>query len=290
MTVGNGDSYFATKAEVCLPGITADIGKFHLAGPYEVIFQPRPDPIACMLLSKRPFMASGYYIDGNVSSEYRDIGPLSFMPAGASMYQRSAGVPVHIVRCAIESKRFEAVANLGRHLERHELSACLDMHGTRLAEIMSRLAQEIEAPGFASGVLVESLALGLMVEIARYLRQTGEQKLPTATALAPWQLRRINQYLNEVDGAPTVSDLARQCGVSRSHLSRLFKVSTKMTVHDYVVDVRVKRAKAYLVDTDLPLKEISSRLGFSRPARFSQAFRQSVGESPRAYRQQFRNL
>jgi AraC family transcriptional regulator len=243
-----------------------------------------------MVLSSLPFIISGYFSRDNVTGECGDVGALSFMPAGASMYQRSAGVPVRVVRCTFEADRFTTATEHGSDWDRRELTACLDIRGTRLGETMLRLAQEIEAPGFASGVLVESLTLGVMVELARYLRRTREPTQTTPGVLARWQLRRVNQYLNEFEGhSPTLSDLAEQCGISEAHLSRLFKSTTGMTVHDYVTDVRVKRAKAYLADTNLALKEISWRLGFSQPACFSVAFRKAVGETPRGYRKQFRH-
>jgi AraC family transcriptional regulator len=136
---------------------------------------------------------------------------------------------------------------------------------------------------------VESCAVGVMIEVGRYLRNTRDRQELRRATLASWQLRRIDQYLNECsDHSPTIADLAKQAGVSRGHLTRLFKATTGVTVHDYVVEVRVRRAKTFLSDTDLPLKVISARLGFSRPTSFSLAFRQAVGESPRVFRQQFR--
>lgn len=290
MIVRDAEAHFAPETQVRLPGITADIGEFRWGGPFEAVFGTRYDHMACMVLSTLPFIISGYFSRDNVTGESGDVGTLTFMPAGTSMYQRSAGVPVRVVRCTFEADRFKTATEHGSDWDRRELTACLDIRGTRLGETMLRLAQEIEAPGFASGIIVESCALGVMGEVARYLRRARDQKQATLAVLARWQLHRLNQYLNEFEGhSPTVSDLAEQCGVSEAHLSRLFKATTGMTVHDYVVDVRVKRAKAYLADTNLALKEISSRLGFSHPAGFSVSFRKAVGETPRGYRKQFRN-
>lgn len=68
---------------------------------------------------------------------------------------------------------------------------------------------------------------------------------------------------------------------------RAFKASTGLTIHAYVEQVRLAKAKALLSDTDIQLKEIAFRLGFSNAANFSAAFRKSAGESPREFRRRF---
>ena len=61
---------------------------------------------------------------------------------------------------------------------------------------------------------------------------------------------------------------------------RLFREATGETVKSYVERVRLTKAKALLSGTELPLKEISARLGFASPSGFSVAFRRLAGETP----------
>jgi AraC family transcriptional regulator len=287
MTRWNSETYFAPATRIRLPDMTLDTGEFRSGGPFEQICDSRPDATACMVLSKHPLELSGYLIHDSVFGHCRAIGMFNFFPPGASMYVRSAGAPVSLVRCTIDAERFRTTTSID-DLDRRALTACLNVPAKCLGEPMSRLARELAEPGFASEIILESCALGIMGEIARYLRKSRDLKTNVTATLSAWQLRRIDEFLNEFEGcAPTVSGLAEKCGISRSHLSRLFKATTGVAVYDYIVDVRVKRAKAYLIDTDLPLKDISYRLGFSQAASFSQAFRRAVGETPRSYRQLF---
>ena len=76
----------------------------------------------------------------------------------------------------------------------------------------------------------------------------------------------------------------------KGHLMRAFKASTGLTIHAYVEQVRLAKAKALLSDTDIQLKEIAFRLGFSNAANFSAAFRKSAGESPREFRRRVGRL
>ncbi len=288
MTLTNSDTFFVQEGQICLPGLTADLGEFRWGGPFETFFKTRYVHMVSMALSRMPVGVSGYYIRDNVSGERKAVGPVTFLPARTSMYQRSIGTSVRVVRCAFDASRLSAVVDSPDGWNSQELTNFLDIRWRRLSNTMVRLAEEIEAPGLATDLLVEALGLEVIVEIARFMQSSKKREYPLQPALAPWQLRRINQYVNESEGgAPTVSDLAEQCGISRAHLSRLFKATTGQTVHEYVLDVRVQRAKAYLRDTHLPLKDIASRLGFPQPSGFSIAFQKAVGQSPRVYRQQF---
>jgi AraC family transcriptional regulator len=74
--------------------------------------------------------------------------------------------------------------------------------------------------------------------------------------------------------------------LSERYFSKLFREQTGCSVAQYIKSVQLNKAKAYLLETDLPLKEIAHRLGFSTPANFSSAFRAATGSTPG----QFRNL
>ena len=65
----------------------------------------------------------------------------------------------------------------------------------------------------------------------------------------------------------------------------MYKSTTGHTLHNFIEELRVSRAKALLLDTNLPLKVISHKLGFCHPSAFSFAFKKTAGESPRAFRQ-----
>jgi AraC-like DNA-binding protein len=61
-----------------------------------------------------------------------------------------------------------------------------------------------------------------------------------------------------------------------------------MSVSEYLVRVRLKKAIGWLVYTDDPIKEIGFRAGFGGPERFSKVFRRWLKCSPRAFRERYR--
>jgi len=95
----------------------------------------------------------------------------------------------------------------------------------------------------------------------------------------------IEEYICDWPGGSIkVADLASLAGLSRGHFMRAFKQSTGSTVHAYVEQARLHRAKAMLLEGEAPLKQIAARLGFSDPSSFSLAFRRKTGMAPGRFR------
>jgi len=78
--------------------------------------------------------------------------------------------------------------------------------------------------------------------------------------------------------------LADVAGMSRFHFSREFKRSTGITPHQYLIKLRVERAKALLTTPNLPLTEVGLRSGFSHQSHFTRLFRRITGTTPSSYR------
>jgi AraC family transcriptional regulator len=288
------DPYFKSGFQIALPGVRADFGEYRREIDCDGIIDPHPTKIhvTSMLLGEPPPIHRGYCIYNGAAGECVDMGRLIFRPAGTSMFMHSAAMKSPSLRCMFDVDYFHRATNLGPEWNANELEACLNIRGTRIRKIMSRIAAEMTRPSFGTEMMIEACATAMMVELARYFDRKIDQRARSRERSAPgklpgWQLRRIDEYLNDSQGlAPTISNLARICQMSGSHLRRLFKETTGITIHDYVSDQRMKRSKAYLTDTNLSVKEISARLGFSQPTAFSYAFRKSVGTSPQRYRQQ----
>src|SRR5260370_37179571 len=66
-------------------------------------------------------------------------------------------------------------------------------------------------------------------------------------ALVPGKLARIKELIeSRLDGDLSLAILARESGYSRAHFARSFHATTGMTVHRYVLERRMQRAKYLL--------------------------------------------
>ena len=82
----------------------------------------------------------------------------------------------------------------------------------------------------------------------------------------------------------TLGELARNCATNRTTLNAEFRVATGMTVRAYAIALRMRMAAALLRDTRIPVAEVMQRVGYENQSHFTRAFRHTLGETPRAYR------
>lgn len=85
-----------------------------------------------------------------------------------------------------------------------------------------------------------------------------------------------------------VRDLAACVRMSPFHFARLFKQSVGQAPHLYITSQRMDRAKELLAQSDLPLAEVATRVGYHTQAHFTGVFHARVGTTPRAYRMRSR--
>ncbi|MDR0933404.1 MAG: AraC family transcriptional regulator [Victivallales bacterium] len=81
-------------------------------------------------------------------------------------------------------------------------------------------------------------------------------------------------------------EMANLCNCSCNHLVRLFKKHLGTTPRQYLLELRMHRAKHLLADKQLSIKEISARIGYENAFNFSAEFHKRFGTSPSEYRKQ----
>ncbi|MFE0559534.1 response regulator [Paenibacillus sp. NPDC058910] len=86
----------------------------------------------------------------------------------------------------------------------------------------------------------------------------------------------------------SLQEVADEVAVSRNYFSELFKRVTGHNFIDYVIDLRLKRAKELLSTTSLRVYEVADRSGFNDVKYFSKLFKKLVGMTPAEYQGQHR--
>lgn len=84
-----------------------------------------------------------------------------------------------------------------------------------------------------------------------------------------------------------VSDMAREAGLSRAHFLRSFAELFGVTPHEYLLSVRLEKARVSLA-RGASVTETCMSVGFSSLGSFSRAFSARIGESPRAWQRRVR--
>lgn len=89
---------------------------------------------------------------------------------------------------------------------------------------------------------------------------------------------------NNIYNSLSLKDICDKLKITEEHLIRLFKKTMNMTPMKYLNNLKIEAASSLLLTTDLSIKEIAWRLGFSSPFHFSRNFKLHSGCSPMEYR------
>lgn len=95
---------------------------------------------------------------------------------------------------------------------------------------------------------------------------------------------RLIVELNIENEKFNASSLAEALNLSRSQTYRKLKATTNLSTSEFINGVRLRKAVELLKETNLSVKEISYRVGFSDPTYFTRMFSKIHGQSPAKYR------
>lgn len=89
------------------------------------------------------------------------------------------------------------------------------------------------------------------------------------------------KYINENITRPlSLDDVCRAIYLSKPYTTRLFKKEMNMTVSEYINKQKFNLAKKILANDDIPLQDVSNKLGFENYCYFSKIFKKHFGVSP----------
>jgi AraC family transcriptional regulator len=147
------------------------------------------------------------------------------------------------------------------------------------------LAGAMERPHEVPTMFPECIAQAFFVHIIYAYGGASASGRGIRGRLASWQIRRVREFIEDnLDGDPSIFQLAQECGLSGSHFARSFKETTGTTPHRWLTRRRVERAKELLRETDLGLADIAQACGFVDQSHFARIFSTYESYSPGRWR------
>lgn len=213
-------------------------------------------------------------------------GSIHLTPAGCGTEWRGSG-DAEILDLSLPRAFFSRVAreSFGHDSAGAKLTPRLSIRDRLIEQVGGHLLNELEDPGPGGQLYVESLANTLAVHLLRHYAFDVKVEANVGHALPARMLRRVVEYIDaHLDQRLTLEQMARQTGYSAFHFSRLFKQATRRSPHQYVLEQRVRRAKALLKTSRTPAAEIAFEVGFSSQSHLVTAFKKVVGVTPKIYR------
>lgn len=275
------------EKELRFTHVTVQLATVNWGSVEEIIRPPHVDYYLCQRLSdSHSPLRIGDVAAREAFPRVRSVG---FLPPDCPVRFFPDESPLRVLNCIFDKSYFEQVTKIKPELWHEHTESLVSIRNKRLEILMQEVYAELVQPGFAAELQIEAACTMMMVELARYARQL-ERKSSSGMALAPWQLRRIQERIQVALelGYPNLNELAELCGISQSHLMRSFKSATGWQIHKYIAEERLNVAKRMLAEEQSSAKEIAIRLGFRSPAYFATAFRRMTGKTPSEYRSEVR--
>lgn len=279
---------YETLAEVCTPSSRIQL-RFHPRSTVPELATVSHDSHTLGFLMGRPPDAAARQ-HGNVRQDFETFGTIVFHPRDVAWdFIRCQGPWTSIVCEFTDDEIFDTIVGKGKDWERYPLDACINIRSPEIAQLFRLLECELRAPSFSSVAVSETLMIGGLQYLARYLDFPHRRNERGTYALTRPQMNAIDERIGDTSqGVPTVDEIAMICGVSKRHVLRKFKQSKGLTVSGYIAHFRLMKAKDLLCRTDLSVKVIAFQLGFSSVGNFCNAFRNATNERPEEFRQHMR--
>jgi AraC family transcriptional regulator len=153
-----------------------------------------------------------------------------------------------------------------------------------LQRSLSVLCREARNADSLYGLFAEGWAMQALALLARIDGSQAATVRPSG-GLAPSSFQRVVDYIEaDLSRAFTIEELAKVAGVSPRHFIRAFRESAGQTPLRYVYDLRLERAKEFLLDPRRTATEVALDCGFSHAQHFSTAFKKATGLTPSDFR------
>jgi len=159
----------------------------------------------------------------------------------------------------------------------------------QIERLVKALHAETKAGAPTGTLFGQSIATALAVYLAQRHSCSPLALRSYRGGMPRTRLNRVLEYIAaELQEDLSLAVLAEIAGMNLFYFSRLFKQSTGLSPHRYVLEQRIRRAQHFLRTSDMTILEASVRTGFSDQGHFTKVFRRVVGVTPTDYRVQSR--
>ena len=109
--------------------------------------------------------------------------------------------------------------------------------------------------------------------------------MSSSPTLQAWRMKRACAYIDAHLSEPVpLAAMSRAAGFTDMHFARLFRASTGLSPHNYLLRRRIEVAQAALARADQSLLDVALMVGFRTQAHFSAVFKKLTGLPPRRWR------
>ncbi|KRE90300.1 AraC family transcriptional regulator [Paenibacillus sp. Soil766] len=147
--------------------------------------------------------------------------------------------------------------------------------------VMKSLVLELDKPADKSESMIQLLFAQLLIRIARLRRESASSSL----VQSEWYVKKSMDYMHQnYDREIQVKDIAGAVNLHPGYLQRIFKAVTRQTLMAYLTEIRMEKAQMLLLETDIPIADISDYIGVGSRQYFHMLFKAHTNLTPTDYR------
>lgn len=147
-----------------------------------------------------------------------------------------------------------------------------------------KLQEQLKTNSSDSRLYAESAATFLAVHLLQNYSIQKALVREYAGGLPKQELRKVTDYIDaHLTQDISLDAIANYLGISRYHFCRLFKQSTGLSPHQYVIQQRVERAKQLLKHGKLSIAETAIACGFNHQSHLHRHFKRLTGVTPGSF-------
>jgi AraC family transcriptional regulator len=227
-----------------------------------------------------------YKKEGQFRRSFKTRGALSFRPSQRPFsggLKVTRGVFANVLFLALDPVFVSRIAE-EMEVDADRIELIEQRRGTDAT--LHHLAMALRAGVQTGAALDRMYGEGLSTALAAHLlREYGAAVLTPKRqhgGLPRAKLVRAVEYIQDQLAADlTVSGIAQAVDMSPHYFTRLFKESTGQSPHQYVVEVRVKKAKELLTTGKFTISEAAHRVGFVDQSHLTRHFKRVFGLPPK---------
>jgi AraC family transcriptional regulator len=261
------------------PLLIRDVGLARVAaGPCE---RPPTDHHGLSINSGPPIWASCDQA-GRARRHLRSAGGINFVPAGetsrwtldAPLTMLKLTVPQSLVRAAAQDMDLDA-----RTLD---FQKAVQVRDAQIEHLGWTLHAEAQAGNPNGRLFGESLGMAFSIVLLRQFARASPLPPVRAGRFSPLEIKRITDYVESHLGEEDLSlrRLAAVAGTSVSHFNYLFRRTTGMPAHRFVMQRRVERAAVLLKLGHSSITQVAFETGFAHATHLARWTRRLLGTTP----------
>ena len=212
----------------------------------------------------------------------------SFMSVEPGVYLEVSPIDsvgkVSFVSISIKKEFFEAIAKKIVLMDRIKFEPKGRAYSHQVLDLIRLWTNEVVTFGEICPLIIENIETLLVIQLLR-------DSLPNSLINCRGKftdndyVSKAIEYMNEYYNSNiTIAEICKNIYLSPCHFQRIFKKQMDQTPYNYLMELRVSKAKEKLLKYDISIEEIARMCGFVSTAHFSSVFKRMEGVSPTYYR------